>query len=87
MKEVEKYQLTINNLISNKIKSYINKLEVSYSKLNALNPYLLLNKGYSLLVKDNEIITTTDQLEIDDTIEINLKDGKVISKVIEIKKG
>ena len=87
LKEVEKYQLTINNLISNKIKGYINKLEVSYSKLNALNPYLLLNKGYSLLIKDDEIITTTDQLEIDDTIEINLKDGKVISKVIEIKKG
>jgi exodeoxyribonuclease VII large subunit len=87
IKDIEKYKLAIDHHINDKIKNYVNKLDNFYSKLNALNPYQLLNRGYSLMYKDKNIVTSIDQLKIGDSISINLKDGEIISTVDQIKKG
>lgn len=47
-------------------------------KLDLLNPLLALEKGYGILLnKENKLIKSTLDLEIDDYIEILLKDGKL----------
>ena len=87
IKDVEKYNLRLNSSINNKLRNYLNKVENSFNKLNALNPYLILNKGYSLVYKDKEIISSINQVTISDQLEINLKDGIIVTKVKELKKG
>lgn len=87
IKEIEQNQILLNNIIDKKIKNYLNKIENYFAKLNALNPYLLLNKGYSLIYKEKEVITSIEQINIDEQISINLKDGVIEAKVTALKKG
>ena len=87
LKEVYNIKIQFNNLINSKLKEYINRLDINYSKLHSLNPYLLLNKGYSLIYKENEIITSISQVEENDNLIINLKDGQLNVEVTSIKKG
>ncbi len=87
LKELNSIQLRLNsrmgNIISSLDKSY-NNLE---GRLKALNPYLILNKGYSLINIGEEIITSVDQVKENDDMVISLKDGKILSKVISKTKG
>ncbi len=87
LKELNSIQLRLNsrmgNIISSLDKSY-NNLE---GRLKALNPYLILNKGYSLINVGEEIITSVDQVKENDDMVISLKDGKILSKVISKTKG
>lgn len=87
LKDVESYQLRLSNKINLLINDKINHYKNLTSRLNVLNPYSLLNKGYSLIYKDNEVITSINQLNIDDLITINLKDGNIEATVKVIKKG
>lgn len=59
---LENNQVTLNNLID---------------KLVILNPLSLMNKGYSIVYKDHQIITKTNQLISGDDIRIVLSDGQV----------
>ena len=52
-------------------------------RLQALNPYLILNKGYSLVNLDEEIITSIDQVKENDNLLVTLSDGKIETKVIK----
>ena len=87
IKEVDNLKIKLDNLINLRIKDSLNKLEVNFSKLHSLNPYLILNKGYSLVYKNNEIITSITQVNDNDNLKINLKDGQINVSVTSIKKG
>jgi len=56
------------------------------SKLNALNPNAVLNRGYSITRRyDNQnIITNSNDTQKDDIIEIILHQGRLITKVEKI---
>lgn len=57
-------------------------------KLDLLDPALALKMGYGILVnKDNELIKSIRDLDIDDNIEIILRDGKIGVIVNSIEKG
>lgn len=70
---------------SNKIKSYVEKLDFLDKRLNSNNPLLPLNKGYALLSSNNHYITNNESLQDyesieiirkNETIKINLKENK-----------
>lgn len=69
------------NILNNKINNYNNLI----NKLELLNPLKIMDKGYSIIKKDNKIIKSSKDLKINDIITINLKDGLIESKII--KKG
>ena len=74
-----------NNSMLNNIKVHTNKYDNLINKLEALNPLLTLKRGYSI-VKDNEkIVTSIKNLKKDDNINIELADGIIESKIIDIK--
>lgn len=58
----------------NQFLSVINKLEL-------VNPLSLLNKGYAIIKKDDETISSIKDVNLDDIIEILLKDGIIYSVV------
>lgn len=64
------------------------KLELNHLKtqLELLNPKAILGRGYSISVDESgKVITSIKGLKKDKEIKTILKDGEVISKVIEIK--
>ena len=70
---------SINDRLNNSMKqSFKHRQEQFYytvSKLNALSPLKTLERGYSIVLKDNKNINSIHQLKPHDEIEIHLKDG------------
>ena len=54
------------------------------SKLEVLNPLNTLSRGYSIIRKDNKVISTIKNITKDDEIKITLKDGELTSKIIKV---
>ena len=52
------------------------------SKLDALSPLSTIKRGYSVLRKDNKVITSKKDLSKKDKVELELVDGKVNMEVI-----
>ncbi len=56
------------------------------SKLEALNPMSILLRGYSVSKNaEGKVIESISDVKKDDMIEINLKDGKIDCRAIEVK--
>lgn len=77
---VEKINLNINRVIE-KNEYRFNNLSL---KLDLLNPKNILNKGYSILYKDNKIIKDKKELKKNDDINIIINNGSINATVKEI---
>ena len=64
-----------------------NKLEHLKTKADLLNPNNILDKGYSIVYKDNKVIKDITKLSKDDNINIMVKDGSINAKVEGINKN
>lgn len=73
----EKLTRFMNIYISNKE----NKLIAAKGKLDGLNPFNVLNRGYAIAEKDEKIITSSKQLKDGDDFTVILSDGKINAKV------
>lgn len=63
-----------------------NQLTQIKLKLDFLNPMMSLDKGYGLLRNNNDkVIGSIENLEIDDTIYISLKDGRIEAVVTDLE--
>jgi exodeoxyribonuclease VII large subunit len=60
-------------------KDLIKKLN---SQLHSLNPTNVIARGYSMMFKDDILITSIDQVQVEDLVSLKLKDGKVASKIV-----
>lgn len=79
------YLKTIKSIIFNKIDNYKYRIDSLTEKLNILNPNNILNRGYALVVKNDKIISSINDVNIKENIEIKMKDGYIDSFVIDIK--
>lgn len=61
-----------------------NKLISLVSKMEALSPVKVLDRGYSLVCKDGNVITKTADLSEGDYIEIRMSDGVVRAKITAV---
>lgn len=57
------------------------KLAELVAKLSALNPLEILKRGYGLISKDDQVITSIKQIETQDEIAVALSDGNIIAEV------
>lgn len=64
-----------------------NKLESLKLKADLLNPNNILDKGYSIVYKDNKVVKDITKLSKDDNINIMVKDGNINAKVEGINKN
>ena len=74
----------INKIITSKIDVCNHKYEVVINKLELLNPLNILSKGYSLVTLEDNVIKSTKELKVNDTISIKMYEGKVNAIVKEI---
>jgi len=56
-------------------------------RLASLNPSIILERGYALLIKpDGEIVRTVAQVQVGDSLHARLKDGEFDARVEAISK-
>ena len=71
----------VNRILTDKKQLLANKLV----QLDTLSPTQTMLRGYSIIEKDDKIITSKDDLSVEDEITVNLKDGKIKANVKEIR--
>lgn len=73
---------TTNYQLDNKKNKYLNII----TKLEPLNPLLTIKRGYAILKKDDKAISDIKNIKKDDIINIEINNGIINSKVIEVNK-
>ena len=63
------------------------QMEHIINKLDVLNPMNTLKRGYSIVKKEDKVISNIKDINIDDVLNINIKDGNINAKVIEVNNG
>ena len=80
-KEIDYLKERMISAYKNNILIKTNLLEKTKLKLDLMNPNNILNKGYSIVKKDNKIIKSIKDIKINDNINIILSDGTILSEV------
>lgn len=68
-------------IISEKENEFIS----SVSKLEAMSPVSVLMRGYSLVYRNDRIVSRTSELTENDNVTIRLSDGKATAKIISLE--
>lgn len=77
--------ITSSNILLNPKNLFIKKeheFQLIINKIELLNPLKILDKGYSVIKKDNKVIKDATQLNKDDKIDITLSKGIIKASVI-----
>lgn len=89
LEKISEYNLKIdelNNRLNRNIEVVLtnktNRFTLNVSRLQAINPLSLLEKGYSVVYKDNNLVKSINDVSKNDVIEITLNDGKIKAEVI-----
>ncbi len=74
----------LNTYIDNLLERYKFNYKIILNKITLLNPLNILEKGYSVVSKDKEIIKSTKKLKANDEVIIKLYEGKLKALIKEI---
>lgn len=64
-----------------------NNLNNVINKLTLLNPLTILDRGYNIAYKDNEIVKTVSSIQVNDNLKIKMSDGELMVRINEVKKN
>ena len=74
-------QLRLHTHVQRQLHTAHHRLELLEQQTQHSDPKKLLQRGYSMLLKDGKIITSVKQLKNGDTLQTQLKDGQLIATV------
>ncbi len=74
----------INQNFTNVLTDYGNSFAILCSKLNTLSPLNVLSRGYSIVKKNNDVLTDVNQINTGDIVSIHLKNGTANAQIIEV---
>ena len=75
-------QYRIKNIITQKFSETEKLVRNTGSKLEALNPVSVLQRGYSFAEKDNQVINSVKEIKEDDILKLTFRDGTINTKVL-----
>ena len=87
LKNIEIIKSDLNDEINNIIKNNSKHIDTLKIKLDLLNPVSVLDKGYSIVYKDDKIIKDVNDIDINDNINIVVKTGKINASVKGVNKN
>lgn len=81
------YQLhsRLSKIMSNNITNLKTVLKNKLESLNNLSPTNTMLRGYAIVNKDNEVVTSTHKLNENDRISLTMKDGSVDATVKKVR--
>lgn len=62
------------------------RFEKNLNKLEVLNPLLTIGRGYSITRKGKTVISSIQDIKMEEQLEIEVKDGFLFTEVMDIKK-
>lgn len=68
------------------VESFERRISVDVSKLNALNPLSVLQRGYAYASMRDGVVKSVDDLNVGDNITLTLTDGKISAQVLAKEK-
>lgn len=81
-KEVNQLNTELNNLYKSLINFKEKELDFLIEKMIVVNPLNIMKKGYTLVYKDEKLISSSLYLKTDDMVDIKYHDGVVKAKVL-----
>lgn len=78
---IETIESRIPMILSKSLMEKRHQLEIMEEKTKSLDPTLLLQRGYSITMKNGKVVRSADDLQTGDTLETRLANGTVHSKV------
>ena len=69
------------------LKDKKNQLAIVMNELRELSPQEALKRGYSFIRKEKKILNSIKKITVNEELELILSDGKLITKVKEIKRN
>ena len=82
--KLDMYIDKLNNIVSSLLNNYKTNLSNIIDKLNILNPLNALKRGYSIVKKDEKLVSLKD-INKNDCINIQMLNGTIVSEVKEVK--
>lgn len=70
------------NIINNRLMNESNRFSVACAKLDSLNPMKVLSRGYSITLKNDQIINSAYQLNSGDRFTVRFSDGEKECEVL-----
>ena len=83
---VESLTKSLFESLNEKIKDLSADFSVLCSSLDNLSPLKVLARGYSIVKKDDDIISSADNIQKDDKIEIKFSNGSAKAQILEVIK-
>lgn len=84
---IDGIQSKITLITQNRISAYENRFSVLLGKLDTLSPVKTLNRGYSIVTKEEKVIGSVRLLQKEDRVKVYMQDGNLDCKVVEISEG
>ncbi len=81
------YLQTLHTYISNILNTKKYNYELCKRQLESLNPLAIMDKGFSINSIDGEIITDVKQAKVGQTLRTKMKNGELVSTIIEVRKN
>jgi exodeoxyribonuclease VII large subunit len=85
--KLDNYENRLLNSIQINLNRYQNQTNKMIQLLDAYSPLKVLSRGYSVTYKNDKVITSVDDIQIEDKLTIRLSNGTLVTKVEEIKDG
>jgi exodeoxyribonuclease VII large subunit len=73
----------ISHLYKNNVNVSVNKFGELTARIEALNPLKILSRGYGVVCKNNKTVTTVNDVNNGDMLNIKLSDGEIDCTVID----
>ena len=87
MQQVDDLQKLISISANHLVKMMGQDAQRLEENLNALNPIAILNRGYSICYKGNQVVKDVDQLSLADMVSVKLSRGEFFSRVESLGGG
>lgn len=75
----------LNKVVTDKYVNKLHQMEVIAEKLKVLNPLNVLQRGFSIVKQDDKYIKNIKDIDMDKSLNIELSDGTIETKIVQIK--
>ena len=75
----------MSQLITNNVATFKAELKNKIENLNNLSPTNVMLRGYAIVNKDENVVTSTHNLKENDKISLTMKDGKIDAIVEKVR--
>lgn len=84
-KSISDLEKSLNIVVKSMFEAKYSQAAILVSKLDALSPLKILSRGFTFIKSGDGVISSVNQLNVNDGIELYLTDGTVSATVTEIK--